>query len=239
MIDDLITFSRLEAGHIGYHIGPVLADEVLRITQAVIAPLASDHGVTLQVGACAGIFVAADGDKLKQILVNLAANAVKFSDRGGIVRLSCLPETSAVAFRVIDNGPGIDAAKLREIFEPYVQLETPLLDRYGGTGLGLAISREFANGMHGQLTVASTVGRGSEFTLRLAARDARGNGRRVCITSTRGAAASMNIEEPLVRRRAPCLVLVVDDHDDTRLAERIVLEHLDLWSRKRGPDSMR
>jgi signal transduction histidine kinase len=167
VIDDLITFSRLEAGHLTYHIGPVPADEVLRITQSVIAPLATDHGVTLQVNNCAGVFVAADGDKLKQILVNLAANAVKFSHRGGIVSLGCSADPTGVSFRVADNGPGIDAGKLREIFEPYVQLETPLLDRYGGTGLGLAISREFANGMHGQLTVASTVGRGSEFTLRL------------------------------------------------------------------------
>ncbi|MGH7620165.1 MAG: sensor histidine kinase [Gemmatimonadaceae bacterium] len=167
VIDDLITFSRLEAGHLAYHIGPVPADEVLRITQSVIAPLATDHGVTLKVGQCAGVFVAADGDKLKQILVNLAANAVKFSDRGGTVSLTCNVDGSSVSFRVLDNGPGIDAGKLREIFEPYVQLETPLLDRYGGTGLGLAISREFASGMHGQLTVASTVGRGSEFTLRL------------------------------------------------------------------------
>jgi signal transduction histidine kinase len=167
VIDDLITFSRLEAGHLTYHIGPVPADEVLRITQSVIAPLATDHGITLQVATCPGLFVSADGDKLKQILVNLAANAVKFSHRGGIVNLSCVTEASTVTFRVTDNGPGIDAGKLREIFEPYVQLETPLLDRYGGTGLGLAISREFASGMHGQLTVASTVGRGSEFTLRL------------------------------------------------------------------------
>jgi signal transduction histidine kinase len=167
VIDDLITFSRLEAGHLTYHIGPVPADEVLRITQSVVAPLATDHGVTLQVDTCPGLFVDADGDKLKQILVNLAANAVKFTHRGGIVRLGCITDGGTVAFRVTDNGPGIDATKLREIFEPYVQLETPLLDRYGGTGLGLAISREFANGMHGQLTVASTLGRGSEFTLRL------------------------------------------------------------------------
>jgi signal transduction histidine kinase len=174
VIDDLITFSRLEAGHLSYHIGPVPADEVLRITQSVIAPLATDHGVTLKVESCPGMFVAADGDKLKQILVNLAANAVKFSHRGGIVSLSCFSDGGGVSFRVSDNGPGIDAGKLREIFEPYVQLETPLLDRYGGTGLGLAISREFATGMHGQLTVASTVGRGSEFTLRLPRATAEG-----------------------------------------------------------------
>jgi signal transduction histidine kinase len=168
VIDDLITFSRLEAGHIVYHVGPVLAQEALRVTEAVVSPLASDRGVHLEIADCpAGIIVAADSDKLKQVLVNLAANAVKFTSRGGTVRLSCRSEPDGVSFDVADNGPGIDGDKLREIFEPYVQLGTPLLDRFGGSGLGLAISREFAAGMHGQLTVASTVGRGSVFTLRL------------------------------------------------------------------------
>jgi signal transduction histidine kinase len=168
VIDDLITFSRLEAGHIVYHLGPVLAQEALRVTEAVVSPLASDRGVHLEIADTPpGIIVSADSDKLKQVLVNLAANAVKFTSRGGTVRLSCRNEPDGVSFDVADNGPGIDADKLREIFEPYVQLGTPLLDRFGGSGLGLAISREFATGMHGQLTVASTVGRGSVFTLRL------------------------------------------------------------------------
>ena len=117
--------------------------------------------------ACSGLFVSADGDKLKQILVNLAANAVKFCGERGVVRISCQDEGDAVRFDVSDNGPGIPGDRLRDIFEPYVQLATPPLEGFGGTGLGLAISREFATGMHGQLTVASNLGRGSVFTLRI------------------------------------------------------------------------
>jgi signal transduction histidine kinase len=166
VIDDLITFSRLEAGHVSYNIGPVVAEDIVRITRSVIAPLAADHGIALEAGAAPGIFVAADGDKLKQILVNLAANAVKFTKRGA-VRITCREDGESVRFDVSDNGPGIAPDKLRAIFEPYVQLETPLLDRYGGTGLGLAISREFATGMHGELTVNSVPGKGSVFSLKL------------------------------------------------------------------------
>ena len=168
VIDDLITFARLEAGHITYHIGPVPAAEALRVTEAVVSPLASDRGVKLEIGECPPeTLVAADADKLKQVLVNLAANAVKFTGRGGVVRLVCRAEEKSLCFDVIDNGPGIAAEQLRDIFEPYVQVGTPLLDRFGGTGLGLAISREFAAGMRGQLSVDSAVGRGSVFTLRL------------------------------------------------------------------------
>jgi signal transduction histidine kinase len=72
-----------------------------------------------------------------------------------------------VTFEVEDTGPGIPAERLNDIFEPYFQIDGPVRDRYGGTGLGLAISHEFAAGMHGRLSVASTVGRGSVFTLQL------------------------------------------------------------------------
>jgi signal transduction histidine kinase len=165
VIDDLITFSRLESGHVTYRINTVAAEEALRICQSVIGPLAADHGVSFEVAECPGTFVAADGDKLKQILVNLAANATKVSPRGGTVRLSCVVESDMVRFDVSDNGPGIPADKIREIFEPYVQLGTN--DRLGGTGLGLTISRDFAAGMRGQLSVNSTIGHGSVFSLRL------------------------------------------------------------------------
>ncbi len=168
VIDDLITFSRLEAGHVSYQIAPVPAAEAIRIAHSVVAPLAASHNVTLEMATSPGILVAADGDKLKQILVNLAANAVKFCGEQGVVRISCQSDGDNVRFDVSDNGPGIPGDRLRDIFEPYVQLATPL-EGFGGTGLGLAISREFAAGMHGQLTVASNLGRGSVFTLRVPA----------------------------------------------------------------------
>jgi signal transduction histidine kinase len=168
VIDDLITFSRLEAGRVTFHPDVVLAQEALRVAEAVVSPLAMDHGVRLEVGECPhGLMVHADGDKLNQVLVNLTANAVKFTSRGGVVGLACRVESDVVFFDVSDTGAGIPASKLRDIFEPYVQLDTQLLDRLGGSGLGLAISREFAAGMRGELTVSSKLGRGSVFTLRL------------------------------------------------------------------------
>jgi signal transduction histidine kinase len=99
--------------------------------------------------------------------VNLATNAVKFTGQGGQVTLTCHAAADDVVFDISDTGAGIPADQLRAIFEPYVQLPTPLLDSHGGSGLGLAISREFATAMHGELTVSSTLGRGSTFTLRL------------------------------------------------------------------------
>ncbi len=151
-----------------YRIAPVVAQDALRSTEAVVSPLALDHHVCLDVTACPpDLRVLADGDKLKQILVNLAANAIKFTKPGGTIVLSCRSESDAVAFDVTDTGAGIARDKLHAIFEPYVQLETSVVNSFGGSGLGLAISREFANGMAGSLTVESELGHGSVFTLRL------------------------------------------------------------------------
>ncbi|HEY4132067.1 MAG TPA: HAMP domain-containing sensor histidine kinase [Gemmatimonadaceae bacterium] len=168
MIDDLITYSRLEAGHVTYRIAPIAAQEALRSTEAVVSPLAIDHHVCLDVTACPpDLLVRADGDKLKQILVNLAANAIKFTKPGGKIVLSCQIDSDSVAFSVTDTGAGIAHDQLHAIFEPYVQLETPVANSFGGSGLGLAISREFASGMSGTLSVESELGHGSVFTLRL------------------------------------------------------------------------
>jgi signal transduction histidine kinase len=168
VIDDVITFARLEAGHVSYSVGPVSVEEALGVTEAVVSPLALDNKVRLEVAPIPpGIVVAADGDKLKQILVNLTANAIKFTGANGTVTLSCRADEVSVWFEVKDTGPGIDREKLRDIFEPYVQLGAPVVDRFGGSGLGLTISREFAAGMSGDITATSDVGRGSTFIVRL------------------------------------------------------------------------
>jgi signal transduction histidine kinase len=183
VIDDVITFARLEAGHVSYNIGPISVDEALRVTEVVVSPLALDHHVRIEIRPQApGLLVAADGDKLKQILVNLTANAIKFTNAQGTVTLSCRCDGESVWFEVKDTGPGIAGEKLRDIFEPYVQLGAPLIDRFGGSGLGLTISREFASGMGGELTATSNVGHGSTFSVRLPREygllpDAKGNGK--------------------------------------------------------------
>ena len=169
VIDDLVALSHIETGHARYAITAVPASEALRIAHAVVLPAAARRGITLSVGECPDIVVAADADKLTQILVNLAVNAVKFSSRGATVRLTCSLDGAGnmARFDVIDHGCGMPAAGLEKIFEPYVQLATHSPEGFGGSGLGLAISRDFARDMHGDLTVVSSLGAGSVFTLHL------------------------------------------------------------------------
>ena len=108
----------------------------------------------------------ADAGKVQQILLNLLANAIKFTDRGGSISLQCELEPETVAIRVADNGKGIPPDKLEAIFEPFVQLK-PKGAVTNGTGLGLPISRKLATAMGGSLTAQSEPGQGSIFTLRL------------------------------------------------------------------------
>ena len=168
LIDDLISFSRLEAGDITYRFRPVSAASAIQMTEGVLMPLAQEQHVALQLDpGAADCVVHADEEKLQQVLVNLVANAIKYSPSGATVTLRCRDDAECVAFDVVDDGPGIPPEKLGDIFEPYVRLDPASSPGTAGWGLGLAISRELAAGMHGSLTVQSALGRGSAFTLRL------------------------------------------------------------------------
>jgi signal transduction histidine kinase len=119
-------------------------------------------------GCDPGLLVMTDPEKLKQIVVNLLTNSVKFTDSGGEICMTCGEETSTRAFvRVEDTGVGIELSKLESIFEPFVQLDSEHRRPNDGVGLGLAISRAFARNMGGSLTADSTLGVGTTMTLRL------------------------------------------------------------------------
>ncbi|HEY0996616.1 MAG TPA: ATP-binding protein, partial [Gemmatimonadaceae bacterium] len=109
----------------------------------------------------------ADPEKTQQVLLNLLSNAVKFTPAGGRISLRARGEGSWIQVQVADTGVGIAAARVDDIFEPFVQVDTSLTRTADGTGLGLAISRALAREMDGDLTVRSTVGEGSTFTLSL------------------------------------------------------------------------
>jgi signal transduction histidine kinase len=111
--------------------------------------------------------VRADAEKVRQVLLNLLANAVKFTPPGGSVRVNCELDATRVYIRVTDTGIGIPPDRRAAIFEPFVQLHRTLAQPAEGTGLGLAISRDLARGMGGELTVESEPGRGSTFSLAL------------------------------------------------------------------------
>jgi signal transduction histidine kinase len=121
------------------------------------------------------VTVFADREKVQQIMLNLLANAMRFTPAGGDVDLDWRVEDDSLVVRVRDTGPGIPEDKTEVIFEPFVQLRAPGSVPSGGTGLGLAISRDLARAMGGDVRVSSVVGVGSVFTLTLSLRKHTGS----------------------------------------------------------------
>jgi signal transduction histidine kinase len=143
-----------------------IIDDVLALTapQAGAKQLAVACGPTVFDGCEIEIF--ADGERVRQILLNLVMNAIKFTERYGRVRIDCEQTEEDVSVHVVDTGVGIPEAELSRIFEPFVQVGSRDASREG-TGLGLPISRNLARAMGGDITVDSREGRGSVFTLTL------------------------------------------------------------------------
>jgi signal transduction histidine kinase/PAS domain-containing protein len=172
LINDVLNFAKLEAGHVGYEIRAVSVNEPVCGLEPLIAPQLRAKSLSYE---CVPLehdaAVWADGDKLQQIMLNLLSNAIKFTPSGGSIRVSIAVGDETVSIRVADTGIGIPADRFEAIFEPFVQLGRPahggIATGQDGTGLGLAISRDLARAMGGDLTVDSTLGKGSTFELRL------------------------------------------------------------------------
>jgi PAS domain S-box-containing protein len=176
LINEVLNYARLESGMVTYEITDVSIREVLTATEVLIEPQAQARGITLAVCECPHALTArADLEKLRQILLNLTSNAVKFTHEGRI-EITCEALDDVVELRVRDTGIGIAADKLDSIFEPFVQVRAELTRTAGGTGLGLAISRDLAHGMGGELAVESTPGQGSTFIVRLPRHEAAPGG---------------------------------------------------------------
>ena len=167
-INDILNFSRLEAGHVTYNIEPISVATVIDNVVAMIAPQTTAKAIDFRRVPCPpDIRARGDASKVEQVLLNLLSNAVKFTPENGRVTLRCTAEPDRVLVHVEDTGPGIQVDRQAEIFEPFVQLDRTLQSPREGAGLGLAISRDLARGMGGELTVVSEVGAGSTFTLTL------------------------------------------------------------------------
>lgn len=168
LINSILNFTKLEAGQIQFALTRVRMDELLHGLEALVGPQMRNKTLNLTISDCGPVTVMGDEEKLRQILLNLLTNALKFTPAGGAVEVSCEVERDLVQIHVRDTGRGIPAAELHTIFEPFVQVErhvTSLNDQ--GVGLGLAISSELARGMGGHLRVRSEVGQGSVFSLTL------------------------------------------------------------------------
>jgi signal transduction histidine kinase len=168
MINDVLNFARVESGKLEFRSEPVELLQFIGTLEPMISPQVQAAGLRYEVTGDAPVVVSADSEKLRQLLLNLIINAVKFTSAGGSVSVRVGVDQGNATVAITDTGCGIPADKLTDVFEPFVQVDRQLNSAAReGVGLGLAISRELAAAMDGELSVSSEVGRGSTFTVRL------------------------------------------------------------------------
>ena len=169
LINEVLNTARIEAGHVRYAVEDFTAARVVASVLPMVEPQIAAAGLALKTAVPDDLVMRADLEKVQQILINLLTNALKFTARGGRIALNGRAGDSGdqVLLTVTDTGMGIPAKKLESIFEPFVQVAVERSDRQEGSGLGLAISRDLPRAMGGDVTVVSTPGAGSTFTLAL------------------------------------------------------------------------
>jgi two-component system sensor histidine kinase/response regulator len=170
LITELLDLARLDAARLPLTIAPVDLAEVVTEALGEVAPQARAKQIDLIVDVPAALPpLPADGQRLRQVLVNLLGNAVKFTDRGTVTVRAALVDAQ-LALTVADTGVGIPAAELPHIFDEYRQAATGLSRKQGGSGLGLAIAQRLVELHGGSMAVASVEGHGTTVTVRLPTR---------------------------------------------------------------------
>ena len=168
VIEQILAFSRLEAGREEVHAEPVELGELVRETAALLQPLAAQKSLQFALEIPdAPVAATTDAGKLRQILLNLLSNAVKFTDRGVVCVSLSLSADGVAELAVRDTGPGIAPAHLERVFEPFWQADGSRTRQAGGTGLGLSVTRRLAELLGGSVCVESTPGEGTTFRVRL------------------------------------------------------------------------
>jgi signal transduction histidine kinase/ActR/RegA family two-component response regulator len=167
LIDEVLDISRISTGNLALSSEPVAVAQAIGEAVALVRPLATERRVELGAEDADGLHVLADHQRLKQVLLNLLSNGVKYNHEGGSVRIGWeRASISRLRIKVSDTGPGIPPEKVQRLFAPFDRLGAEASD-VPGTGLGLALSRGLVQAMGGTLDVASRVGSGSTFTIEL------------------------------------------------------------------------
>jgi PAS domain S-box-containing protein len=232
LINDILDLAKVESGRLEVERIACAPHLVVREVVDVLNVRAQEKGIYLRF-QCSGPIpaqVQTDPVRIRQIVTNLVGNAIKFTQAGGVTVLLAVRDEGAgarLAIDVVDTGIGVPADKLNAVFEPFVQAESSTTRRFGGTGLGLTISRRFARALGGDITIASEIGKGSVFMVRVDPGPLQGVallGPEEAMAASAQAAAVENAkwEFPSVR------VLVVDDGDENRELVRLVLEDVGL-----------
>jgi signal transduction histidine kinase/DNA-binding response OmpR family regulator len=221
IINDILDFSKIEAGRLSIECFAFDLRSVVEEVGEMLAPKAQEKGLDLIVEYPSNVphHFKGDAGRIRQVVTNLAGNAVKFTDSGSIlVSVHCLEEDGAnciIRVSVTDTGPGISASQLPLLFKKFSQADTSITRRYGGTGLGLAISKQLAGLMNGLVEVESAVGQGSKFSF--------------TVRLPLGATSSQDASPPA--ELSGLRVLIVDDNEINR---RVVHEQISSWGMRNG-----
>ena len=172
LIEEILSFSRLEAGKESVQLAVLDAAGLIEDIDAIVEPLARSKGLTYSTSIEVAVArpIASDPAKLRQIAVNLLANAIKFTEKSGEIRLTFRADAKELTIEVADSGIGIGVQHLEHIFSPFWQVDQRATRPVGGTGLGLTVTRRLARLLGGDVTVRSELGVGSVFTVRLPTR---------------------------------------------------------------------
>ncbi len=169
LINEVLDLSRIEAGKLSVSLEPIQLNGIIKETIDVIKPLAADRNIALDFpdSPVCNLFVKADKQKLRQVLLNLINNAVKYNYIGGSVRLECEEaKDSSVKINVVDTGKGIAEEEIEKLFTPFQRIGSEISE-VEGTGLGLAVAKKLIEVMNGTIGVESKIGVGSTFWIKL------------------------------------------------------------------------
>ncbi len=171
LVNDALDLARIESGRLELDLQPFSVRQLVMEVENLMAPLARSRGLhfSLEIGLVGDISANGDATRVRQILLNLLGNAVKFTERGVVAfKFSTLGSYQGLRFEVADTGPGINAEQQARLFQRFEQGEgARTTSRYGGSGLGLAICQELAMAMGGHIDVVSRLGVGTRFTVEL------------------------------------------------------------------------
>lgn len=181
LIDDILDFSKIEAGRLELELLPTSLESLHESVIAVCRTRADARGLelTMECAIAADRHFMVDARRLRQVLINLLGNAVKFTESGSVRLQVCTeqgvsPHAPLVRWSVTDTGIGMSAEQQTLLFKPFCQADSSTTRRFGGTGLGLAISQKLVNAMGGRIVVSSEPGRGSTFSFAIPVQETSG-----------------------------------------------------------------
>ncbi|MFI4875361.1 MAG: ATP-binding protein, partial [Blastopirellula sp. JB062] len=224
LINDILDLSKVEAGKFDIELRPMNPVDVIHDVQELLRDRAAaqENQLFIEWPAALPQTILSDSTRLKQALLNLVGNAIKFTHRGIVkIVVECNFARRQMNFHVIDSGIGMSPEQLRHIFQPFRQADASTTRNYGGTGLGLTITQQIAELLGGEIFVESQPGRGSKFTLSVAAGDLTG----VPLLSTRNESPGAAPTEPVphVHEKISGRILLVEDGPDNRRLIRFLL----------------